>query len=99
MNVWMDILQNVPFETAQQETRRLCRLKTDFAPTPAEIYQACTESSSTLTVYQIQQKEHEQQLLELQEYHEREEVKPMPEHIANRLDQLFAGMRVNEDES
>ncbi len=96
--VWHDILQDIPNQLAMEKTRELCRVNTTFPPTPAEIYQACVQNQS-LSVYQIQRIENEQQLLELQEYHEREEVKPMPEHIANRLEKLFAGMRVNRDES
>ncbi|GIO57970.1 hypothetical protein J21TS7_62880 [Paenibacillus cineris] len=96
--VWHDLLMDIPIELAMQKTRELCRINKHFAPTPAEIYQACVENQ-TLSIYEIQRRENEQQLLELQEYHEREEVKPMPEHIARRLDQLFAGMRVNNDES
>ncbi|WP_217496341.1 replicative helicase loader/inhibitor [Paenibacillus algicola] len=96
--VWHDILQDIPTEIAIQKTRELCRINTKFAPTPAEIYQACTEPE-TYSIYELQRREQEQQLLELKEYHEREEVKPMPDHIANRLEKLFASMRVNNDES
>jgi hypothetical protein len=99
VKVWHDLLSDIPNELAMQKTRELCRINKHFAPTPAEIYQACIEVAPAMTVYEAQRLENERQLLELKEYHEREEVKPMPEHIARRLDQLFAGMRVNNDES
>lgn len=98
VTVWHDILQDIPTQLAMERTRELCRVNTKFPPTPAEIYQACFQQQER-SVYEIQRLENEQQLLELQEYHEREEVKPMPENIAKRLKELFAGMRVNEDES
>lgn len=94
VNVWIDILQDIPFESAQEATRRLCRIKTDFAPTPAEIYQACLDNELDLSVYQIQQREHEQRMLELKEYHETEEVGPMPDSVRERLDKVFKKARV-----
>lgn len=96
--VWHDILSDIPNELAMQKTRELCRINKHFAPTPAEIYQACVQNQP-LSIYEIQRLENERQELELKEYHEREEVKPMPEHIARRLKQVFAGLRVNQDES
>ncbi|WP_170287177.1 replicative helicase loader/inhibitor [Paenibacillus faecis] len=97
--VWHDLLREIPNELAMEKTRQLCQINKHFAPTPAEIYQACVQKQSLLSIYEIQRLENEQQLLELQEYHEREEVKPMPEHIAKRLESLFVNMRVNRDES
>lgn len=99
IGTWTDILQDIPPDIAMTATRRLCRIKADFAPTPGEIYQACIERSTELTVYQIQQQEHEQRMLELKEYHETEQVGPPPEHVRQKLDAIFKKVRVTEDES
>lgn len=89
VNVWTDILQGVSFEAAQEAVRRLCRENASFAPTPGEIYQACMDSGPQLTIYQIQQQEQQQRMLELQEYHETEDVGPMPDHVREKLNSVF----------
>lgn len=96
IDVWYAVLQDTSADQAQRNLMEHFRTNR-FPPTPADLIGA--DRQQPLSVYESQRLENEQQLLELQEYHEREEVKPMPEHIANRLDQLFAGMRVDEDES
>lgn len=98
INVWTDILQDIPTETAMAATRRLCRTKIDFAPTPGEIYQACIDNGTALTVYQIQRQEQEQRVLELQEYHESEEVGPAPDFVQKKIDAVFR-TKVKPDES
>ncbi|WP_245864466.1 replicative helicase loader/inhibitor [Paenibacillus donghaensis] len=98
IRVWADILQDIPTETAMAATRRLCRTKTDFAPSPGEIYQACTDSGTELTVYQIQKQEQQARVLELQEYHETEEVGPAPDFVQKRIDAIFRS-KVKPDES
>lgn len=98
MNVWMDILQGVSFEAAQEAVRRLCRENTSFAPTPGEIYQACIRSGPELTIYQVQQQEYEQRMLELSEYHETEQVGPAPDFVQKRIDAIFRS-KVKPDES
>lgn len=98
VGVWQDILQDIPNDTAMQAVRRLCRENTSFAPTPGEIYQACMDRGTKLTVYQIQQQEQQQRMLELQEYHETEEVGPMPERVRQKLNALYKKTRVTQDE-
>lgn len=88
VNVWMDILQGVNFEAAQDAVRRLCRENTAFAPTPGEIYQACMSKGTKLSIYDIQELERQQEQLLLQEYHETNEVIPMPDHIHKLLERL-----------
>ncbi|MFU1797630.1 replicative helicase loader/inhibitor [Paenibacillus azoreducens] len=94
VNVWMDLLQDVSFETAQQETRKLCRIKTDFAPTPSEIYQACQQQ--TRSFYELQRAEEESDRLALAEYNQ--QAIPMPEQILKRREKLLAERKVNADE-
>lgn len=96
IDVWYAVLKDSSAEQAQRNLMDHFRTNR-FPPTPADLIRA--EEGRPLSVYEIQKQENEQQLLELQEYHEREDVKPMPDHIARRLDKLFAGMRVNDDES
>ncbi|WP_216479267.1 hypothetical protein [Paenibacillus brevis] len=93
IGVWMDILQDIPFQIALERTRDLCRTKIEFAPTPAEIYQACLESHS---FYELQRIEEQQELLELQQYNE--QAVPMPDHIRERLERRVK-RTVNNNES
>ncbi len=99
ITTWQDILQDIPNEVAYKAVRELCRVRPKFAPDPADIYLACIERETELTVYQIQQQEHEQRMLELKEYHENEQVGPPPEHVRQKLDAIFQKVRVTEDES
>lgn len=98
IGVWQDILQDIPNDTAMQAVRRLCRENTSFAPAPGEIYQACMDNGTELTVYQIQQQEQQQRMLELQEYHETEKVGPMPDHVRQKLNAVYKKARVTQDE-
>lgn len=95
IDVWYAVLRDTSAEQAQANLMEHFRTNR-FPPTPADLIRA--EQDQPLSIYDIQRLENEQQLLELQEYHEREKVKPMPEHIARRMDNLFAGLRVNKDE-
>ncbi|PAD73946.1 hypothetical protein [Paenibacillus campinasensis] len=97
IDVWYMVLRETSVESAKSNLMMHFRTSS-FPPTPADLIGG-KEPEKSLTIYDIQRKEQEQQLLELQEYHEREDVKPMPDHIAKRLGQIFAGMRVNRDES
>lgn len=92
IGVWMDILQDIPFQIALERTRDLCRTKIEFAPTPAEIYQACLESHS---FYELQRIEEQQEQLMLQEYYE--QAVPMPQHIKEKLERR-AARKVSVDE-
>ncbi len=96
IDVWHAVLQETSVEQAQVNLMEHFRTNR-FPPTPADLIRA--EQNQPLSIYEIQRLENERQELELKEYHEREEVKPMPEHIARRLEQVFAGLRVNQDES
>lgn len=98
IGVWQDILEDIPNDTAQAAVRRLCRENTSFAPTPGEIYQACMDKGTGLTVYQIQRQEQEQRILELQEYHETEKVGPAPDAVQKKIDAIFRS-KVKPDES
>jgi hypothetical protein len=98
IGVWADILRDIPSDVAMEATRRLCRIKTDFAPSPGDIYQECIDSGPTLTIYQLQRQEHEQRILELQEYHETEKVGPAPDFIQQKIDAIFR-TKVKRDES
>jgi len=99
IGVWTDILQDIPADVAMAAARRLCRIKTDFAPTPGEIYQACMDNETNLTVYQIQQQEQQEQTLALMEYHASENVGPMPEEVERKLAAVFRKAKVKPDES
>lgn len=98
VTVWHDILQDISGETAQRVTRQLCRINTQFPPTPAEIYQT-TLDEVTRTVYEVERLETEQALLELKEYHETENVVPMPERVRKRLEAIQQRVQVTSDES
>lgn len=93
VGVWLDILQDVPFEIAKEKTRDLCRINKHFAPTPAEIYQACYENPS---YYDLLRQEDRIDQLALQAYNE--QAVPMPDHIRERLERR-AARKVNSDES
>lgn len=96
IDVWHAVLRETPIKVARLNLMDHFRTSR-FPPTPADLIRL--EYKQPLSVYELQKLDNDRQLLELQEYHEREEVKPMPEHIANRLNKLFAGMRVDEGES
>lgn len=84
--VWHDILQDIPNQLAMEKTRELCRIKTAFPPTPAEIYQAC--QAQPRSFYELQRAEEEADRLALAEYNEK--AVPMPEHIRVKLEQTLA---------
>lgn len=98
VTVWHDILQDVSGEEAQRVTRLLCRTHTQFAPTPAEIYQAVLDQRPSPSVYEVQQLEERQAVLELKEYHEREKAVPMPDHIREQLNATLKKVTVTTDE-
>ncbi|WP_074961776.1 replicative helicase loader/inhibitor [Paenibacillus sp. LC231] len=91
--VWHDILQDIPNQLAMERTRELCRVNTTFPPTPAAIYQACTQQQER-SVYDIQKIEREQEVLALKEYHENNVVGPPPDHVLEKLNKLFNKTRV-----
>lgn len=101
INTWIDVLDDVTLAEVRAVLPKLCRCEPyiDFAPSPGAIYQACMDSGVNLTVYQIQQREQEQRMLELKEYHETEQVGPMPDSVRERLDKVFKKARVIQDES
>ncbi|MNW41737.1 hypothetical protein D3C74_188860 [compost metagenome] len=90
--VWLDLLQDIPFELAREKTRMLCQENTQYHPKPAEIYQACLENHS---FYELQRIEEQQEQLMLQEYYE--QAVPMPQHIKEKLERR-AARKVNVDE-
>lgn len=91
--VWHDILQDIPNQLAMEKTRDLCRTNTEFPPTPAKIYQACTQQQER-SVYDVQKIEREQEALSLKEYHENNIVGPPPDHVLEKLNKLFNKTRV-----
>lgn len=99
MTVWHDILQDVPGDVAQQVTRQLCRTHTQFAPTPAEIYQAVLDDRPAMTVYDVQRLEERADALALEEYHMREKAVPMPDRIRQQVESALKRVRVSPDES
>ncbi|MDY7993341.1 replicative helicase loader/inhibitor [Paenibacillus polymyxa] len=92
VQVWHDLLREVPFETAIEKTRMLCQTNEKWAPTPAEIYQACQPEQS---YYALQRAEERADTLALQEY--LEQAVPMPDHIRKRLEKLQSSRRLNHE--
>lgn len=92
--VWTDLLRDIPNDAANQAVRRLCKVKKEFAPTPAEIIEECQPEQS---FYALQRAEEQQDALALQE--DLEHAVPMPEHIRERLERHQKRTRVNMDES
>lgn len=98
VTVWHDILQDISGDAAQRITRQLCRKNTQFPPTPAEIYQE-TLDETDCSIYEVERLETEQALLELKEYHETENVMPMPDRVRKRLAEVQQRVQVTSDES
>ncbi|WP_339271493.1 replicative helicase loader/inhibitor [Paenibacillus sp. FSL K6-1330] len=88
--VWHDILQDIPNQLAMEKTRELCRVNTQFPPTPAAIYQACQVQPRSF--YELQRAEEEADRLALAEYNEK--AVPMPDRIRVQLEQMLERKKV-----
>lgn len=95
IQVWHLFLQEIPYNRAQRNLRDHIATSR-FAPRIADVIREDLQQPKT--VYEIQRQEQEQAILELQEYHATEDVKPMPSHIAERLEKLFSKSKVNANE-
>ncbi|MFD5022251.1 replicative helicase loader/inhibitor [Paenibacillus sp. NPDC058367] len=95
VNVWLEILEDVPFEAAQNATKRLCRIKTDFAPTPGEIYQESLQKVEPSYYEALRLEEQENKLL-LEAYDQT--AVPMPDDILQKRQKLNERRRIDLNE-
>ena len=65
-----------------------------FEPTIADII----NNKPVLSIYDIQKQEREQEQLALKEYHENNEVVPMPDHIREKINALLQKTKVGDSE-
>lgn len=96
IRVWHGFLQEVTYPRAQANLHEYIKTSR-FAPRIADVIRE-DDSTGPQSVYEVQRLEAQQAALELQEYHERENAKPMPEHVARKLNDLFSKAKVNTDE-
>lgn len=85
IDVWTAILRDTNVIEAKQNLMDHFRTN-KYPPTPADIIRA--DQTQPLTVYEVQRLENDQHMLELKEYQENEDVKPMPDYIKKQLREL-----------
>lgn len=96
IRLWHDFLQDVTYERAQSNLREHIATSR-FPPRISDLLREDLQLPQS--VYDMQRLETQQQMLELQVYHATEKVKPMPDHVRERLQATFSKMKVNADES
>ncbi|WP_211746377.1 hypothetical protein [Paenibacillus sp. Marseille-Q4541] len=60
----------------------------DFEPKISSIINYQWRNGSEHSLYEVQQRQREQDILELKQYHSSEDVKPMPDHIRKRIERI-----------
>ncbi|MEN1985223.1 hypothetical protein [Paenibacillus hubeiensis] len=93
--IWFELVGEVPFEVAQQNLKEHLRLS-EFPPKPANLA-GDYFNRPKLSVYDIQAIEQQEQQIALQEYHEKNKVVPMPDHIRAKLEGLVKKRTVGGD--
>lgn len=91
-NIWYKLLENTPFDIGLENLNNHM-LTSEYPPKPANLVQSQTE----LSWHQYQQQEAEQSRLALQAYHENEDVKPMPDYVREKLEQIGNKFKGGED--
>lgn len=86
IQVWEMLLKDEDYNAVQQMAVNHCKSE-KFPPVPADLI----PTKLSMSVYQLQQKEREQDLLELEEYHEKNKTVPMPDYILKELKSIGGG--------
>ncbi|WP_413373243.1 hypothetical protein [Paenibacillus taichungensis] len=86
IQVWEMLLKDEDYNDVQRMAVDHCKTE-KFPPVPADLI----PKKHSMTVYDHQQLEREQDLIELQEYHENNKTVPMPDYILKELQSMGGG--------